>query len=166
MAAGSVEGLVEQFRAAGRDEVAVRSALGRLLAVTDSRAAGLWRVQDGLLCQLGFEAVADMPVETQVEFRALTRSLGLEQTGYGIVKAAVTAEPTIGRLDPQETGLAGSANWLVRFESQQSLAMPIRTGGRIRGVVAISRAETFGLESDSAQILRQLAAGLSEMLAD
>ena len=91
-----------------------------------------------------------MPLEVSSGFQAATRRVPLDQIGLGIVKAAVTAKPAIGRRDPKDSGLDGSATWIARFGANISLAVPIRQKetNQILGVLAVSTS-AFIEEGDS-----------------
>ena len=85
-----------------------------------------------------------MPADVIEAFAAATRVVSLQQTGLGIVNAAVTQQPTVALLAVNGGRLPGSASWLERFEAVQSLAVPIMAKGRVRGVLALSTAYAFG----------------------
>lgn len=142
--------LTEEFCFAWRDRVPLDDLLFRLVAETDSRASGCWRVEAGFLNLVGFGWAADMPDEVSQGFQNATRHVSLEESGLGIVKAAVSKRPAIGRRDAQVTGLGGSASWIVKFRANTSLAVPIHSMQKncVVGVLAISTA-AFVEEGDS-----------------
>lgn len=116
--------------------------LSRFVIETQSRAAGCWRLQEGNLKLVGFGWAGDMPDEVSQGFQSATRSVSLAQGGLGIVRAVVTDTPVIACRDPGETGLDGSASWIVRFGANTSLAIPIRdaTTNAVIGALAVSTA--------------------------
>jgi hypothetical protein len=124
--------------------------LTRFVAATESRASGLWRLEENELVLLGFGWASDMPQEVSMGFQEATRRVPLSQTGLGIVKAIVSGKPAIGRRDPQENGLSGSATWIAKFGANTSLAVPIRDAQATHfiGVLAVST-ETFVEEGDA-----------------
>lgn len=116
--------------------------LSRLVIATGSRAAGCWRLDSGHLKLIGFGWAGDMTLEVSEGFRQATRCVSLEQHGLGIVKAVTTNTPTIALRDPELTGLEKSASWIVRFDANSSLAIPIPAGktDAIGGAIAVSTA--------------------------
>ena len=117
--------------------------LAQLVVETASRASGCWRLENDHLVLVGFGWADDMPDSISTGFQDATRRVPLSQTGLGIVKAATTSQPAIGRRDPRNTGLDGSATWIEKFGANTSLAVPIcRTSGDVTtGVIAVSTAE-------------------------
>jgi hypothetical protein len=118
--------LTDEVCAAWRAGISLDEPLSRLVIETNSRASGCWRIQNGFLNLVGFGWASDMPDEVSRGFQMTTRSVSLDQLGLGIVKAAVTAQPAVGRRDAQSTGLDGSASWITKFAANTSLAVPIR----------------------------------------
>ena len=143
-------GLKQEFRSAWRNGDSLGELLNRLVTETESRASGLWRLEENHLVLVGFGWASDMPLEVSSGFQAATRRVPLDQIGLGIVKAAVTAKPAIGRRDPKDSGLDGSATWIARFGANTSLAVPIRQKetNQILGVLAVSTS-AFIEEGDS-----------------
>ena len=143
-------GLKEEFRSAWLAESSFDELLARLVTETASRASGLWRLEENHLVLIGFGWARDMPLEVSSGFQAATRRVPLDQIGLGIVKAAVTAKPAIGRRDPNESGLDGSATWISRFGANTSLAVPIhqKETNLVIGVLAVSTSD-FVEEGDS-----------------
>jgi hypothetical protein len=125
-----------------RAKTSLDEALARFVVDTKSRASGVWYLEDRHLVLAGFGWASDMPREVSDGFQAATRRVALDQIGLGIVKAAVSMQPAIGRRDPQATGLGGSATWIVRFGANTSLAVPIvdPTSNNVTGVLAVSTA--------------------------
>lgn len=119
--------------------------LKRLVDETAARAAGCWRIENGHLVLVGFGCESDMPDEVSQGFQDATRCVRLDQLGLGIVRATVTMKPTIARRDPQSTGLDGSASWIVRFDANSSLAIPIcdPQNGAVVGALAISTTDSI-----------------------
>ena len=153
-------GLKEEILSAWQTGSSCDELLAKFVVKTSSRASGLWRLEKDHLVLIGFGWASDMPPDISSGFQAATRRVPLDQIGLGIVKAAVTAKPAIGRRDPQESGgLDGSATWIAKFGANTSLAVPIRQKetNQIIGVLAVS---TFTLieEGDSLwQTLIELA---------
>ena len=133
-------GLKEEFRSAWLAGSSFDELLARLVMETASRASGLWRLEENRLVLIGFGWASDMPLDVSLGFQAATRRVPLDQIGLGIVKAAVTAKPAIGRRDPKDSGLDGSATWIAKFGAHTSLAVPIRQTetNQIIGVLAVS----------------------------
>ncbi len=155
-------GLKEEFRSAWLSGNSFDELLERFVIETASRASGLWRLQENHLILVGFGWASDMPQDVSLGFQAATRRVPLDQIGLGIVKAAVTAKPAIGRRDPKESGLDGSATWIAKFGANTSLAVPIRQKetNRISGVLAVSTS-AFVEEDDA---LWQTLIGLADEL--
>jgi hypothetical protein len=118
-------------------------ALIAFVTETKSRAAGLWRLNEGHLEMIGFSSVSDMPREVDQGFREITRRVSLEQNQFGIVRAVNTNSPTLARRDPGDTGLTGSASWNAKFASETSLAIPVYSpqSSAIIGAIAVSTTE-------------------------
>ena len=154
--------LKDEFRSAWLAHDSIDELLAKLVIETASRASGLWRLEKDHLVLIGFGWASDMPLEVSSGFQTATRRVPLVQIGLGIVKAAVTAKPAIGRRDPQESGLDGSATWIAKFEANTSLAVPIHQTGtnQIIGVLAVSTS-AFVEEGDS---LWQTLIGLADQL--
>ena len=141
--------LTDELCAAWNLEGSLDFLLMRFVVQTASRAAGCWRLENDHLRLVGFGWAEDMSPEISAGFQAATRRVPLDQVGLGIVKAAITAKPAIGRRDPQTTDLGGSATWIAKFGANTSLAVPIRdaqTNGVV-GVLAVSTA-AFVTEKD------------------
>ncbi len=143
-------GLNDEFCAAWHAGGSFDGLLARLVDETSSRASGCWRLKEGHLVLIGFGWARDMPIDVSEGFQAATCRVSLEQTGLGIVKAVASNKPAIGRRDPKESGLDGSATWIEKFGANTSLAVPIRQRqtNRIVGVLAVST-ESFVEEGDS-----------------
>ena len=141
--------------------------LRELVIETKARAAGCWRLRDGHLELLGFGAAADMDEAVDQGFREATRRVPLDQLGLGIVKAAVTGQPAIGRRDPADNSLDGSATWIARFQAQTSLAVPIRlmNSSDVAGVLAVSTAAIVHPDHPLWSLLIELAEQLGEAMA-
>lgn len=139
---------------------AVEGVLKDLLLHADGRAVGLWRVAGDRLVCLGFAACDDMPEDVEREFRELTASVPLERIDLGIVQATVSREPTIAQRVSPDGRLAGSASWLVRFESESSLSAPFPPDGPPEGVLAVSSREQFDLDTGAGPLLLAIASTL------
>jgi GAF domain-containing protein len=141
--------------------------LRELVVETNARAAGCWRLRDEHLELLGFGAAADMEEAVDRGFREATRRVALDQLGLGIVKAAVSGQPTIGRRDPADNSLDGSATWIARFQAQTSLAVPIRRvkSNEVVGVLAVSTADVVHPEHPLWRLLTEIADQLGEAMA-
>ena len=142
--------LTDEICAAWRAGISLDEPLSCLVVETKSRASGCWRIQHGFLNLVGFGRASDMPDDVSRGFQLATRCVSLDQLGLGIVKAAVTAQPAVGRRDAQSTGLDGSASWIAKFASNTSLAVPIRNNESqiVIGVLAVSTA-AFVEEGDT-----------------
>lgn len=132
--------LAKEICEAWRSHAPMDELLSRFVVETKSRAAGCWRMVHGKLSLVGFGCAADMSDEVSQGFQEATRLVGLHQRGLGIVKAVVANQPTIALRDPTTTGLPNSASWIVRFDANSSLAVPIHSGSVIVGAVAVSTA--------------------------
>lgn len=158
----------DELRRQLRDCVArgltLNGPLDALLAATCARATGLWSVENGCLRLLGFRGVNDIPAAVKAEFAAAIREVSLDQSGLGIVKAAVSDAPALASRDRVAGGLNDSASWLERFEAMQSLAIPIRHEDRVVGVLAISTADRLWPHHPSRELLAELAASLGDAL--
>ena len=146
----SLSTLANEFGDLWRSKASLDEFLSRFVIETKSRAAGCWRLEAGYLTLVGFGWASDMPDEVSQGDRAAARSVSLEQTNLGIVRAAVTVRPVIAHRDPRVTGLDGSASWIVRFGANTSLAIPIcdAKSGEVVGALAVSTA-AFVEEGDS-----------------
>ena len=156
-----------QLIAALRNGQSLDAPLRELVIETKARAAGCWRLHDRHLELLGFGAAADMDEAVDRGFREATRRVPLDQLGLGIVKAAVTGQPAIGRHDPADNSLDGSATWIARFQAQTSLAVPIRCEGsnEVVGVLAVSTAAIVHPEHPLWSLLIELADQLGDVIS-
>ena len=116
------------------------------------------------LVQVGFRAHPDMPDNVRVAFEQATLRVPLEQTGLGIVKAAVSRAPALATADPHSGQLGASASWLQRFEARQSLAVPVEDERGVRGVLAISTARPLVPDGEEWRLLLDQAAMLAAWL--
>lgn len=113
------------------------AAAQHLLVLTGARATGLWKIDGGMLHQVGFTTVPEMHAATRAEFAALTRAVPLSHDGLGIVQAAKKREPVMARRHQGPMSLGTSATWLDRFDAACSLSYPCFTeAGEVSGVVA------------------------------
>ena len=140
--------------------------LQQFVLETKSRAAGLWRLREGHLEMIGFASVADMPREIHHGFIEVTGRVSLAQNQFGIVRAVNTNAPTLAQLDPRETGLTGSASWLVKFACATSLAVPLRdpTTHAIIGAIAVSTEDILHEQHPVWTTIVNLAATASQVL--
>jgi GAF domain-containing protein len=136
---------------------AANKALNELLARTDARAVGLWRLEADHLLLVGFAATPKMAQEVQDGFVDATRKVSLKQTKLGIVSAVMRRGPAVAIVNPQPDGLVDSASWLVKFEAVQSLSVPIVQDDQIQGVLAVSTAHSFVEGGDLWNVLTELA---------
>ena len=137
--------------------------LTQFVAATKSQAAGIWKIEDNHLVLAGIGWGDHVDDDAKAGFAAATARVSLEQTTLGIVQAVVFNRPTIARRDPQETGLTGSAMWLVRLNAHTSLAVPIRASesGPFLGAIAVATADFIEAGDANWQTIVDLAAGLS-----
>ncbi len=152
--------LAQGFKDWRNSKASVGIALEELLAATDSRAVGLWRIESQSLQLVGFRAKPDMPAEVQSGFAEATRQVPLDQIGLGIVKAVVNRGPAVANVEVGKLGLADSASWLAKFEAVQSLAVPIFDGEHIAGVLAMSTARRFRENDETWRLLTGVAGRL------
>lgn len=134
----TLDQLVEAFRAGLAEPVQLDHALDLLLAATGGNIVGMWRRVNNDLVRLGFRYDDQFPRDVAAAFGASTQLVSLEQTGLGIVHATLTRQPTVALLPSQGGLLPGSGGWLERFESLQSLSMPIMNDGEVVAVLALS----------------------------
>lgn len=160
--------LSEQLIDSLRSGQSLDAPLRELVIETKARAAGCWRVHNEHLALLGFGAAVDMDEAVDCGFREATRRVPLDQLGLGIVKAVVTGQPAIGRRDPADTSLDGSATWIARFQAQTSLAVPIRlvNSNEVAGVLAVSTAAIVCPEHPLWSLLIELAYQLGSAIAE
>jgi len=150
-----------------RNGQSLDDSLRELVIETKARAAGCWRLHDEHLELLGFGSAADMDEAVDRGFREATRRVPLDQLGLGIVKAAVTGQPAIGRRDPTDNRLDESATWIAQFQALTSLAVPIRraNSNEVVGVLAVSTAAIVHPEHPLWSLLIELADQLGEALS-
>lgn len=138
----------------------IAAALKDLIALTDSRAVGLWRLEGDSLVLVGFAATPDMSQEVQEGFAEATKTVSLTQTRLGIVCAVNRRQPAVAVVNAKPDGLVDSAGWLAKFQAVQSLSVPIIHQEKIIGVLALSTANPFA-EGDE---IWQLLTGLAERI--
>ncbi len=139
----------------------VDAVMSALLSATGARAVGWWRRVGEELEQLSFQAVVDMPEEVRLGFIATTGRVAMSCIELGCVRAAVELRPVVAREDAAQRGLTGSASWLARFGTSQSLALPIIRDGLAIGVLAIATAEVFDEDSTTWRTMATIVAELS-----
>ena len=137
--------VIELLTEALRTGRSLDEPLQQFVLETKSRAAGLWRLREGHLEMIGFASVEDMPREIHHGFIEVTGRVSVTQNQFGIVRAVNTNAPTLAQLDPHDTGLTGSASWLVKFACKTSLAVPLRdpTTHAIIGAIAVSTSDVL-----------------------
>ena len=157
--------LVRDFQEAWSRVVAgsndrVDAVMSALLSSTGARAVGWWRRVGEELEQLSFQSVVEMPEEVRAGFMAATGRVAMSRVEFGCVRAAAELRPVVAREDAAQRGLTGSASWLTRFGSSQSLALPIIKDGLSVGVLAIATPEHFEKESPIWRTMSAIVAGL------
>lgn len=157
--------LTDDFQQALNAGESLSIPLRKLLTETGARAAGIWECWAGQLGGLGFEAVDDIPDGVQREFVAATQVVPLSAIGLGIVQAVVNRSPAVVAADLQESRPEFSGNWLVRFQSPQSLSLPILLGDKVIGVLAIALSESVSPGTEPWTTLECLAGSLAQPLA-
>jgi len=132
------------FAAAQQGQCPFEQPITMFLQACAARAVGLWQREGEDLVQLGYASCPDMPPDVHRDFRDGTKRVPLSQTGLGIVRATLTRKPAVATLEPEKTGLPGSAGWLDRFGAIESLACPIlKQDGDVGWVFAVSAAYRF-----------------------
>jgi hypothetical protein len=115
-----------------------KADVAALLTDLGARAAGLWRVDSERLVQVAFVPAPSLPEAVSRAFAEATRSVSLDQSSLGIVKAAVLGEVAVSRASELPAD-AGSGTWLRQFGAVRSVAVPLRDDlGSIRGVLAVA----------------------------
>jgi hypothetical protein len=102
----------------------ITAGLTAVLNATDARASGLWRVQGDRLILLGFAAAASLESRVARDFAEATRTVPLDRTGLGIVRAWNEGRPVVTWAHEQPAD-AGSGRWLRAFNAERSVAVPI-----------------------------------------
>lgn len=150
--------LCDTFSSALIGRTTPQEALQALLNATGARAVGMWKLVGTDLKQWGFASCPDMPIEVAHDFAAATLSVPVSKDGLGIVRAVNTKLPTIATLEPEKTGLPGSAGWIARFQATHSLSAPlIDPQGNVRGALAVSTCETLEPACDNWNLIVALA---------
>lgn len=154
-----------QFVAAQQGKSSFEEPITRFLQLCEARAVGLWQREGENLVQLGYASCPEMPPDVHRDFREGTKRVSLSQTGLGIVRATLTRAPAVATLEPEKTGLPGSAGWLARFGALESLACPIlRKNGEVGWVFAVSAAYRFEPGNRHWNIVTSVANLLGELL--
>ncbi len=157
-----VDEILEQIGEAFQEKT-FAPVLDRIMELLNGRAIGIWRCDDkGQLLQIGFRAVTEMDEHVRKQFASITKSVSLENTGLGIVKAVVERKPAIGTLQVGESGLQGSSEWLKKFGAQQSYAVPIFEDDQVVGVLAISTTCVHQIGDIEWESLKEIAEGIGE----
>src|SRR3954465_40501 len=99
-----------------------RQHLAELRVDLEARAAGYWWHAGNWLEQVAFVASRSLAADVVEGFAEATRSVPLSQTELGIVRAALSGEPTILRVSelPESDG---SGYWLRAFGAVRSVAV-------------------------------------------
>lgn len=118
----------------------VNRHLADLRLALGARAAGYWWHAGDWLEQvaLAFSPTFD-PAVAQT-FKEITRSVALEKTDLGIVRAAVADEPVVSRVSDLP-GASGSGYWLRAFGAERSVAVPLHDPSTaVRAIVSVALA--------------------------
>lgn len=156
--------LAQAFRAGLAGPIHLDAALDLLLAATGGNAVGMWRRVGNDLLRLGFRCDSAFPADVAAEFIEVTRSVSLEKKGLGIVHATLTRQPAVALLSSQGGLLPGSAGWLERWGSVQSLSMPVLSGNEVVAVLALSTRFRFEATDRTWQLTDSLARQLASLL--
>src|SRR5262245_14200077 len=91
----------------------------------EARAAGYWWHAGDWLEQVAFVASPAIGADVVARFAEATRSVALSRTELGIVRAALSGEPTVSRVEdlPEDDG---SGYWLRAFGAVRSVAVPLK----------------------------------------
>ena len=139
-----LDAIGQLFATAQRERTSYDAPVTRFLQACEARAVGLWQREGEFLVQLGYASCPDMPPDVHRDFRDGTKRVSLSQTGLGIVRATLTRAPAVATLEPEKTGLPGSAGWLARFGAIESLACPVlKKDGEVGWVFAVSASYRF-----------------------
>jgi hypothetical protein len=160
----TVDQLSAAFRAGLAEPTDLSAALDLLLSATGGNIVGMWRRIDQDLHVMCFRYDAEFPRDVAQAFAASTRVVSLEQTGLGIVHATLTAQPTVALLLSEGGLLPGSGGWLERFESVQSLSMPILRDETVIAVLALSTRFPFTSHDRTWTLMVALANELAALL--
>jgi hypothetical protein len=144
------------------DDIGPAESLSELLTATNSRAVGCWKLSGQTLVLVGFLAADDMPAQVQQEFVAVTKSVTLAQSKFGVVQAVLAKGPAINHRPPKPTGAKDSSpGWLERFEAASSLAVPVFDGEQIRGALAVATVARIEPCDDVWRLVTRLSRELS-----
>ena len=128
-----------------------------------ARAAGWWTVAGDRLEQVAVVFAADMPEAVVGEFASATRAVALAQTDLGIVRAVLSGEPTVSRVEELSSD-AGSGLWLRRFGAARSVAVPLRDrSGAVAAVVSVALAGDAPDDPAVAEAVRELVVGAPDI---
>lgn len=156
--AADVRGLLARPTA----DISRAEALAELLSATKSRAVGCWRINGDQLKLAGFLAVAEMPEIVQREFVAVTESVSLSQSKFGVVQAVLANGPAINHRPAISTGATDSSpGWLERFEAASSLAVPIVAGNQTIGAIAVATVARIEPDDDVWRLVSEIVRELS-----
>jgi hypothetical protein len=123
------------------NEEGARRHLAELRLDLEARAAGYWWHAGDWLEMLAFAPSPAMAEDVGRGFVEATRSVALARTELGIVRAAVSGEPTVSRASelPDDSG---SGYWLRAFDADRSIAVPLfDPKGAVRAVVSVALAD-------------------------
>jgi DNA-binding IclR family transcriptional regulator len=123
------------------NEEGARRHLAELRIDLEARAAGYWWHAGDWLEQVAFVASRALAADVIAGFAEATRSVPLSQTELGIVRAALSGEPTVSRVSELSEG-DGSGYWLRAFGAVRSVAVPLRDPkGEVRAIVSVALAD-------------------------
>jgi len=135
-------------------EEGARQHLAELRLELGARAAGYWWHAGDWLEQVAFVASPALAADVVASFAEATRSVALSQTDLGIVRAALSEQPTVSRIAeiPENDG---SGYWLRAFGAVRSVAVPLHDPkGKVRAIVSVALADdSLGDDDVTARIV-------------
>lgn len=161
----ALDQLIAGFRIALAGDGQLDRPLALLLDATGGNAIGMWRRVKEDLVRLGFHCDDQFPRDVAADFIEATRTVSLDRQGLGIVHATHTRQPAVALLESQGGTLPGSAGWLARWGSVQSLSMPIISGDEVVAVLALSTRFRFSPTDRTWQLTQELANELAPILS-
>lgn len=114
-----------------------QNAVRRLVDEMSALAGGLWVVEADRLSQRAFAAGSGLDPAVGGLFADATRSVPLDRTDLGIVRAWSTGEAAVSRV-ADTAFAAGSGGWLRAFGAARSVAVPIPREESVVMVIAIA----------------------------
>jgi hypothetical protein len=132
-----------------REQIPCHETVAAVCAALHARAAGYWHLESRRLIQVAFAPGEGLDPDAARQFAEATRSVSMDQSGLGIVAAAVSGQIAVSRVAELPPD-SGSGRWLRAFGAARSVAVPLSDDrGEVRGVFSVALPVSCTLEDQA-----------------